>query len=484
MDPEPNPTPPIPGEPLLTEPIAPAPVTGSEPTATADPATGTWVTPTPPASGRRRGALLRRSADVLAVDLALTLGIGVGLLDPLASGFLGGAYSAPSGSAATTFGLIKEAWDILHSKYVGADQLNDTDLIYGAINGMTQAVGDTGHTVFLTPAERVQRTNDLSGKYVGIGVRVDVAADGLPLIIGVFAGSPAGKAGLVVGDEIVAVDGQQATGHTSDEVVGWVRGEAGTTVKVTVRLGATGAQREVSMVRADVAVPPVTWTLVPGTKTALIRLDQFSQGATNDLKGVLGDVRKAGAGRIVFDLRGDPGGYVDEADGVASQFLKSGTVFIEKAADGHETTHPVSEGGLATDLPMVVLVDNGTASSAEIVAGAIQDDGRAKIVGVTTFGTGTVLGEFPLSDGSALRVGTVEWLTPLGRQIWHHGITPDVVVERATTVAPLLPDQVAKLTPAQIGSLKDPQLAMAIELVATAPAPVVASPSPSSAATP
>jgi carboxyl-terminal processing protease len=238
------------------------------------------------------------------------------------------------------------------------------------------------------------------------------------------------------------------------------------------------------MVRADVAVPPVTWTLVPGTKTALIRLDQFSQGATNDLKGVLGDVRKAGADRIVFDLRGDPGGYVDEADGVTSQFLKSGTVFIEKAADGHETTHPVTEGGLATDLPMVVLVDNGTASSAEIVAGAIQDAGRAKIVGVTTFGTGTVLGEFPLSDGSALRVGTVEWLTPLGRQIWHHGITPDVVVERATTVAPLLPDQVAKLTPAQIGSRKDAQLAKAIELVATAPAPVVASPSPSSAATP
>jgi len=315
-------------------------------------------------------------------------------------------------------------------------------------------------------------------------VRIDVTADGLPLIIGVFAGSPAEKAGLVVGDEIVAVDGQQATGHTSDEVVGWVRGEAGTTVKVTVRLGATGAQREVSMVRADVAVPPVTWTLVPGTKTALIRLDQFSQGATNDLKGVLGDVRRAGADRIVFDLRGDPGGYVDEADGVASQFLKSGTVFIEKAADGHETSHPVTEGGLATDLPMVVLVDNGTASSAEIVAGAIQDAGRAKIVGVTTFGTGTVLGEFPLSDGSALRVGTVEWLTPLGRQIWHHGITPDVVVERATTVAPLLPDQVAKLTPAQTGSLKDPQLAKAIELVATAPAPVVASPLPSSAATP
>jgi len=131
----------------------------------------------------------------------------------------------------------------------------------------------------------------------------------------------------------------------------------------------------------------------------------------------------------------------------------------------------VTAGGLATDLPMVVLVDGGTASSAEIVSGAIQDAGRAPIVGTKTFGTGTVLGEFPLSDGSALRVGTVEWLTPKGREIWHQGISPDVVVERPSDVAPQTPDQVAKLTSAQVASLSDPQLARALKLVAAATAP-------------
>ena len=219
------------------------------------------------------------------------------------------------------------------------------------------------------------------------------------------------------------------------------------------------------MTRADVAVAPVSWTLVPGTKTAFIRLDQFSAGAADNLKSVLGDVKKAGADRIILDLRGNPGGYVNEADAVASQFLKSGVVFIERGADGQETKHEVASGGLATDVPLVVLVDGGTASSAEIVTGALQDNGRAQIVGVKTFGTGTVLGEFPLSDGSALRVGTVEWLTPDGHQIWHQGITPNVVVERASDVAALDPDSVSKLTAAQVAKLTDPQLARGLSLV-------------------
>ncbi len=220
------------------------------------------------------------------------------------------------------------------------------------------------------------------------------------------------------------------------------------------------------MVRADVATVPVTWAMVPGTHTALIRLDQFSQGAADALKAALGDIKAAGADRFVLDLRGNPGGYVNEADAVASQFLKSGrVVFIERDAQGNETKHDVASGGLATDLPLVVLVDGGTASSSEIVSGALQDAGRAQIVGIKTYGTGTVLGEFPLSDGSALRVGTVEWLTPDGRQIWHQGITPDVVVERASDIAPLDPDQVGTMTPAQIAALTDPQLARALTLV-------------------
>jgi carboxyl-terminal processing protease len=447
------------------EPIPTEPTTDTEPPVPTDVVTGPSLASASPAAGRGRGPALRRAAIGLALVLTFSVGIGVGRLALPALDSVGTTTPAPTDGTATQFGLIKEAWDVLHKDYVGASSLDDKALIYGAIDGMTTAVGDTGHTSFLTPEERVQRSNDLSGKYVGIGVRIDKATDGLPLIVGVFDGSPAAKGGLTVGEEIVAVDGKTATGHTIDEVVGWVRGEAGSTVKVTVRPGATGTSRDVSMVRADVAVAPVSWTLVPGTKTALIRLEQFSQGAADDLKGVLADVRTAGADRIIFDLRGNPGGYVNEAEAVASQFLKSGNVYIERAADGHETAHPVAPGGLATDLPMVVLVDGGTASSSEIVSGAIQDAGRAQIVGIKTFGTGTVLGDYPLSDGSALRVGTTEWLTPKGRQIWHQGITPDVVIERASDVAALSPGAVHDLTPTQVAKLTDPQLARALTLV-------------------
>ena len=223
--------------------------------------------------------------------------------------------------------------------------------------------------------------------------------------------------------------------------------------------------------RAQVAVETVTWAMVPGTKTAVLRLEQFSHGAADELKAALGDIRAAGADRIVFDLRGNPGGYVDEAVGVASQFLPGGNVYLQRDAKGDETTYPVSPGGVATDLPLAVLVDGATASSAEIVSGALQDAGRGELIGVKTFGTGTVLGEFPLADGSALRVGTVEWLTPKGRRIWHQGITPDVVVERADDVRPLVPDDLRTMTPEQVGKLTDPQLARALSVVASASAP-------------
>jgi carboxyl-terminal processing protease len=444
----------------------------AEPTTDPEPPVATPVVPGPSlasestAVGRGHGSKLRRAVIGLVLVATFGVGIGVGNLALPAMGGAGSPTPDPAASSTTTdFSLIRDAWDILHTKYVGADQLDDTDLVYGAIEGLTQAVGDTGHTSFLTPEQRAERSSDLSGKYVGIGVRIDTADDGLPLVVGVFKDSPAEGAGVETGDEIVAVDGRQTAGSTVDQVVDWVRGEAGTTVALTIRSGSDGPQREVSMVRADVAVTPVSWAIVPGTNTALVRLDQFSTGAADDLKAALGEARDAGADRIVFDLRGDPGGYVNEADAVASQFLPSGVVFIERDASGKETTHPVTPGGVATDLPMVVLVDGNTASSAEIVSGALQDANRAQIIGVQTYGTGTVLGEFPLRDGSALRVGTVEWLTPNGRRIWHEGITPDVTVERASDIAPLDPAEVGKMTPAQVKALTDPQLARALTVV-------------------
>ncbi|MEX1172563.1 MAG: S41 family peptidase [Chloroflexota bacterium] len=430
----------------------------------------TTLTPTSPPQRPDRRSMLLRPVIALALVVAFSVGIGIG-------GVLGGATggtatatadptTGPAASAPTEFGLIREAWDTIHQQYVARGELDDRALIYGAIDGMTDAVGDTGHTDFMTPEERADRNDALSGSYVGIGVRIDPNDAGLPRIVGVFPDSPAKAAGLLVGDVIVAVDGRSTVDQTIDQVATWVRGEAGTTVTITVRADGTGPERTMDIVRADVPIQPVSWVLVPGTTAALIRLEQFSSGAADDIVRALTDARAAGADRIVLDLRGNPGGYVNEAVGIASQFLRTGVVYVERDADGNEKPNEVSPGGVATDLPLVVIVDASTASSSEIVSGALQDAGRATIVGETTYGTGTVLGEFALSDGSALRIGTVEWLTPSGRRIWHEGIAPDVPVALAEGTSPLLPDDLRGMRPDQVATMDDAPLARALELVA------------------
>jgi carboxyl-terminal processing protease len=441
------------------------PTTGHEPPDVTSLTPSPSQAPTPTAAGRGSRAAAIGAVVLLALVVTFTAGIGVGrLVAP--SGAPDGTTPNPGSSLKPTeFGLIREAWDTLHQQFVGRDTLDDRALIYGAIEGLTEAVGDTGHTDFMTPEERKERNDSLSGSYVGIGVRIEPDDAGLPKVIGVFEGGPAEAAGLAPGDIIVEVDGRSTEGVAIDEVAGWVRGEAGTSVEVTIRPGSGDAERTISMVRADVPIHPVSWTMVPGSTTALIRLDQFSNGAADDMVDALKTAREDGATRVILDMRGNPGGYVNEAVGVASQFLSKGLVYVERNAADERTEHAVSPDGVATDLPLVVVVDGNTASSAEIVAGALQDAARAKVVGETTFGTGTVLGEFDLSDGSALRVGTVEWLTPTGRRIWHEGIAPDVPIALPDGVQPLGPDDIAKHTAAAVDSIDDTQLDKALEVV-------------------
>jgi carboxyl-terminal processing protease len=452
--------------PMDTDQIPTQPTTTDEPPGMTSLTPGPSQAPTPSAAGRGGRTALIGSVVGLALIVTFTAGIGVGrLLGPVVPE--SGAAPNPASSTPTDFGLIREAWDTIHQQYVGRDELDDRALIYGAIEGLTDAVGDTGHTDFMTPEERRQRNDSLSGSYVGIGVRIEPDDAGRPRIVGVFDESPAKKAGIVPDDVILEVDGRPTEDAGIDQVAGWVRGEAGTTVKLKVRRGADGPERTVEIVRADVPIHPVSWTLIPGTKTALIRLEQFSSGAADEVVETLKTARADGAQRVVLDLRGNPGGYVNEAVGVASQFLSSGLVYIQRNAADERTEHSVTPNGVATDLPLVVVVDGTTASSAEILAGALQDAGRAKVVGETTFGTGTVLSEYDLSDGSALRVGTVEWLTPKGRRIWHEGIAPDEPVMLPEGSLPLTPEEVARLTAAAAKDIPDVQLAKALEVVGT-----------------
>jgi carboxyl-terminal processing protease len=427
-------------------------------------------TPALPPSPKRRRPGLRGPATGLLIATVFVVGVGVGRIAPAADGGAGptaspDAAAGPTGGNIDDFGLVREAWDLLHEKYVGRDTLDDRDLAYAAIDGLTEAVGDTGHTDFMTPEERASRNDALSGSYVGIGVQLDATDTGEPLIVTVFRDSPADKAGLRTGDIILEVNGVPAADKTTSDVVERIRGEAGTAVELTVQAGANGAPRTLRIVRGEVEIDAVSSTVVPGTTTGLLRIEQFSNSAADDVRTALEQLRKDGANRLVLDLRGNPGGYVGEAVGIASQFLASGTVYVERDAAGSEKATPVSPDGAWTDLPVIVLVDEGSASSSEIVAGALQDNDRAQVVGATTFGTGTVLGEFALEDGSALRIGTVEWLTPDGRRIWHEGIEPDVPLARAAQTLPTLPDDLRDVGPARVKAVADAQLDRALELI-------------------
>jgi carboxyl-terminal processing protease len=427
--------------------------------------------PTPPLGPQPNVVPSRSAARRRVRRAALVIGAGVIILAVFTAGAglerigaLPGREVVQETPSAADFDLIRQAWDLLHTEYVGARDLDSKALAYAAIDALAQATGDTGHTRFLTPTERENAQQDLSGSFVGIGVQVDTDEKGA-LIVDVFADSPAKQAGLRRGDIIIAVDDTTTVGSALDEIVDRVRGPEGTEVRLSIERAGQAEPLDVVVKRAKIDRPAVSWAMVPGSTIADIRLDQFQSGSADEVKAALTAAEAAGATGAVLDLRGNPGGYVDEARDVVSQFLAHGVVYQTRDARGVVNPNDVVEGGVALDLPIVVLVDAGTASSSEITAGALQDAGRAKVVGVKTFGTGTVLGEFPLTDGSALRIGTVEWLTPEGRRIWHEGITPDVTVELPTDVFPALPDDLAALSPAKVAATTDAQLLKALELL-------------------
>jgi len=247
-----------------------------------------------------------------------------------------------------------------------------------------------------------------------------------------------------------------------------VRGPAGTTVKLSVLHPGEATPVEVAIVRDVIDVPPVVWAMVPGTDVAMIRIVQFSQGTVDGLQKAIAEAKAAGATGLVLDLRNDPGGLVDEAVGVVSTFIPEGVVYIREDADGKQTPVGIRDEP-RTDLPMAVLVDFGSASAAEIVTGALQDQGRAKTIGTRTYGTGTVLNEFSLSDGSAVRLGVEQWLTPKGRHIFPSGIDPDIEVTLDPEKLPLEPSDLTSMTAAQLRDSGDTQLLRALQELGQTP---------------
>lgn len=362
------------------------------------------------------------------------------------------------------YNLINQAWKIIDEKYVDRKAVQSTKLTYGAISGMVNALGDTGHSTFLNPQMVKIESHYLEGNFSGIGAQIQIK-NGHVVILAPLDDSPAQHAGLKTGDIIMKVDGKDITGMPLEQVVSRIAGKAGTSVVLTILTPKTSRTRDVTIVRAKITVQNVRWARVPGTGIADLRIAGFSEGITKDVRKALRQIEKTGATGLILDMRDNPGGVFTEAIATASQFLSSGTVVLQKDSKGNIKQIPVESGGIATTIPMVVLINQGTASGSEIVAGALKDANRATLVGEKTFGTGTVLQEFRLTDGSAVLIAIAEWLTPAGHVIWHKGIQPDVKVSLPVDVTPLYPEKEKGMSPAQLQVRKDTQLLKAVELL-------------------
>ncbi len=400
---------------------------------------------------------------LMAVLLVLVLGLGMTGGVVLDRQVLNVSADTPA-LAGPNLQLIQDAWQTIQQRYVDRTAVQTQTLTYGAISGMVDALGDSGHSRFLSPDMLKAEHNSLNGQFEGIGAEVQ-ENNGHAVIVAPFDNSPAQQAGLLPDDVILKVDGEDVSGLPLYQVVQRILGPAGSTVTLTILTPATGKMRDVTITRAKIMLHNVTWQQVPGTTIADVRITEFSKGVSQDLQQALAEISNQKLTGIVLDLRNNPGGLLDEAIGVSSQFISEGNVLEEQDATGKITPIPVNHQYSASTLPLVVLVNHGSASATEITAGALQDAGRATIVGETTFGTGTVLNDFNLSDGSALLLAVQEWLTPKGRVIWHHGITPDDQVSLPTNAHPLLPETERSMTSDQVRASDDAQFLHALGLL-------------------
>lgn len=423
--------------------------------------------PTQPSTPAPRGGLLSRPQSVLMGCVAalialstLLVGLGLGFAAGRWSG--GGAPAAVSGSAAPAagaelgeeFGIFWEAMDLLYRDYYG-DRPDPDDATYGAIRGVLSELDDP-NTSFMTPEEAQFFRASLEGSFEGIGARVEWAQEFQALrVVEPFENQPAWNAGVRRGDLITHVDGESLEGSNLNEGVAKIRGKKGTTVTLTIVREGEAAPFDVEVVRDRIETPTIaTERLGPDGEIAYLRLTVFNEQAGALVEQAVQRAQQDGAAAMILDLRGNTGGLLREAVKVSSVFLEDQVVLYERFSDGGEEVYRTQgEADLGAGVPLVVLVNGGSASASEIVAGALQDAGRATLVGETTFGKGSVQIPHSLSDGSIMRVTVARWFTPANRSIDGVGLAPDEVVE---------------ISEEQRAAGEDPQLDRAVELLTAA----------------
>lgn len=352
---------------------------------------------------------------------------------------------APTGA---DFDLFWEAWDLIQRDYYG-DLPSEEEMVYGAIRGAVGTLDDP-FTGFIEPSVAAINREDHSGSFEGIGAYVNMA-DGRLKIVSTFKGQPAEEAGLQSGDIVLEVDGSPIENMSIYEAISLIRGPSGTTVLLKI-LREDQEPFEVEIVRASIDIPVVEYEMRPDG-VAYVSLFDFSSEASAKLEDALVELLRQDPKGLILDLRRNPGGWLNEAVLTTGLFVPQDTlVLIERFKDETERPYFSSNRPVATDIEMVLLVDGGSASASEIVAGALQDHGRAVLVGEKTFGKGSVQLPHELSNGAELRVTVARWFTPNDRAIHGEGLEPDIAVE---------------ITSEDLEAERDPQLERAVEYLLT-----------------
>ncbi len=346
------------------------------------------------------------------------------------------------------FSLFWKVWDLVKKKHIDSDKLDAQKMVYGAINGMLKATGDP-YSNFFDPQESKEFSQSIEGSFEGIGAELGMK-NKILTVITPLDNSPAQKAGLRAGDKIIKVDGKMITDLSIDQAVDLIRGKKGTVVKLTVLSKGKEKTKEISIIRNVIELKSVS-VKFKKDKIAYVRITRFSENTDREFDIAMNKIIAAGSKGIVLDLRNNPGGLLNKAVAIASRMIPQGRVVVsEENSNGKTDSLYTSGGDKLSNLPMVVLINEGSASAAEILAGALRDDRGVTLIGKTSFGKGSVQQLMDLPGGSSVKITIAKWLTPNGNYIMKKGIKPDIEV---------------KMTFEDYKNKRDPQLKKALELL-------------------
>lgn len=354
------------------------------------------------------------------------------------------------------FKLFWDTWDLVSKKYIDKATIDPQKLYYGAIAGMVSALGDP-YTVFLPPEAQKSTKEQLGGSFGGVGIQLGYNKDKRLVIIAPLKDTPAEKAGCKAGDLILEINKKDTISLPLPEAVSLIRGPKGSTVTLVLLSENETKSREVNLIRDTIVVKTVQFqakTTKSGKNIAYLRLSGFGEKTRVEWDGAVSDALASGPSGVIVDVRNNPGGFLEGAVYIASEFLDSGKVVLQEDATGKKDQLDVERTGKMIKLPLVILINKGSASASEILAGAIQDRKRGELVGEESFGKGTIQQAEDLPQGTGIHITTAKWLTPEGRWVHNSGLTPDVKVEMDHDGSGL-----------KINTEDDPQLKKALELL-------------------